>query len=198
MLTWLSLPPVWWVWWVASQNCADNSGAKNLYVISVVGIGARLNRLPAAGASLPAVMPRTGLRMGCWVGPVGALLAPCARAACPTIFPLRLASVRASGKCGVVVTSFVPVAASNAVCCAPVCMCLFVCAAPGDLVMASVKKGKPELRKKGEPWLLPSSRCFCRCASRCIVAPGATYSHSPGMLFGYCIVPSPCGVCVVQ
>ena len=30
-------------------NCADNSGAKNLYIISVKGIGARLNRLPAAG-----------------------------------------------------------------------------------------------------------------------------------------------------
>ena len=30
------------------MNCADNSGAKNLYVISVKGFGARLNRLPAA------------------------------------------------------------------------------------------------------------------------------------------------------
>ena len=30
-------------------NCADNTGAKNLYIISVKGIGARLNRLPAAG-----------------------------------------------------------------------------------------------------------------------------------------------------
>jgi large subunit ribosomal protein L23e len=50
-------------------NCADNTGAKNLYVISVKGIGARLNRLPAA--------------------------------------------------------------------------------ASGDMVMATVKKGKPELRKKG-------------------------------------------------
>eukprot|EP01116_Phalansterium_solitarium_P004212 TRINITY_DN15141_c0_g1_i1.p1 TRINITY_DN15141_c0_g1~~TRINITY_DN15141_c0_g1_i1.p1 ORF type:complete len:156 (-),score=21.96 TRINITY_DN15141_c0_g1_i1:113-532(-) len=29
-------------------NCADNTGAKNLYIISVKGIGARLNRLPAA------------------------------------------------------------------------------------------------------------------------------------------------------
>lgn len=54
----------------AVMNCADNTGAKNLYVISVVGWGARLNRLPAA--------------------------------AC------------------------------------------------GDMVMASVKKGKPDLRKKGE------------------------------------------------
>lgn len=34
----------------AVMNCADNSGAKNLYVISVVGFGARLNRLPAAAA----------------------------------------------------------------------------------------------------------------------------------------------------
>lgn len=32
----------------AVMNCADNSGAKNLYIISVTGIGARLNRLPAA------------------------------------------------------------------------------------------------------------------------------------------------------
>merc|ERR1719265_1764199 len=31
----------------AAINCADNTGAKNLYVISVVGRGSRLNRLPA-------------------------------------------------------------------------------------------------------------------------------------------------------
>eukprot|EP00245_Coleochaete_scutata_P013369 TRINITY_DN540_c0_g1_i1.p2 TRINITY_DN540_c0_g1~~TRINITY_DN540_c0_g1_i1.p2 ORF type:complete len:142 (+),score=38.07 TRINITY_DN540_c0_g1_i1:90-515(+) len=31
----------------AVMNCADNTGAKNLYVISVCGIHARLNRLPA-------------------------------------------------------------------------------------------------------------------------------------------------------
>ena len=55
----------------AVMSCADNSGARNLYIISVKGIGARLNRLPAAGV--------------------------------------------------------------------------------GDMVMATVKKGKPELRKKGEP-----------------------------------------------
>jgi large subunit ribosomal protein L23e len=55
------------------MSCADNSGARNLYIISVKGIGARLNRLPAAGV--------------------------------------------------------------------------------GDMVMATVKKGKPELRKKGA-WLL--------------------------------------------
>lgn len=30
-------------------NCADNSGAKNLYIISVKGIKGRLNRLPASG-----------------------------------------------------------------------------------------------------------------------------------------------------
>jgi large subunit ribosomal protein L23e len=54
----------------AIMNCADNSGAKNLYVIAVKRFGARLNRLPAA--------------------------------AC------------------------------------------------GDMVLASVKKGKPDLRKKGE------------------------------------------------
>lgn len=32
----------------AVLNCADNTGAKNLYIISVKGIGARLNRLPKA------------------------------------------------------------------------------------------------------------------------------------------------------
>jgi len=30
------------------MNCADNTGAKNLYVISVKGFGSRLNRLPKA------------------------------------------------------------------------------------------------------------------------------------------------------
>ncbi len=30
------------------MNCGDNTGAKNLYVIAVSGIGARMNRLPAA------------------------------------------------------------------------------------------------------------------------------------------------------
>lgn len=33
----------------AVMNCADNSGAKNLYIIAVHRVGARLNRLPAAG-----------------------------------------------------------------------------------------------------------------------------------------------------
>merc|ERR1712166_421787 len=32
------------------MNCADNSGAKNLYIISVKGIGGRLNMLPAAAS----------------------------------------------------------------------------------------------------------------------------------------------------
>ncbi len=30
------------------MNCADNTGAKNLYVIAVKGIRGRLNRLPSA------------------------------------------------------------------------------------------------------------------------------------------------------
>lgn len=34
----------------AVMNCADNTGAKNLYTIAVCGWGARLNRLPAAAA----------------------------------------------------------------------------------------------------------------------------------------------------
>eukprot|EP01147_Barroeca_monosierra_P010828 gene10828-2906_t len=29
-------------------NCADNTGAKNLYIVAVYGIKGRLNRLPAA------------------------------------------------------------------------------------------------------------------------------------------------------
>ncbi|KAJ1494028.1 60S ribosomal protein L23 [Baffinella frigidus] len=33
----------------AVMNCADNTGAKNLYIISVKGIGAALNRMPHAG-----------------------------------------------------------------------------------------------------------------------------------------------------
>lgn len=33
----------------AVMNCADNSGARNLYIISVKGTGARLNRMPAGG-----------------------------------------------------------------------------------------------------------------------------------------------------
>mmetsp|Transcript_25695 Transcript_25695/g.33659 ORF Transcript_25695/g.33659 Transcript_25695/m.33659 type:complete len:141 (-) Transcript_25695:200-622(-) len=33
----------------AVLNCADNTGAKNLFVISVAGVKGRLNRLPSAG-----------------------------------------------------------------------------------------------------------------------------------------------------
>merc|ERR1712107_276319 len=33
----------------AVMNCADNTGAKNLYIIAVKGINGRPNRLPAAG-----------------------------------------------------------------------------------------------------------------------------------------------------
>lgn len=32
-------------------NCADNSGAKNLFIVSVMNTGGRLNRLPSAGNS---------------------------------------------------------------------------------------------------------------------------------------------------
>ena len=32
----------------ATMNCADNTGAKNLYLIAVHGFGARLNRMPSA------------------------------------------------------------------------------------------------------------------------------------------------------
>merc|ERR1712014_264260 len=31
-------------------NCADNTGAKNLFMIAVVGCGAKLNRFPAGSA----------------------------------------------------------------------------------------------------------------------------------------------------
>lgn len=33
----------------AVMNCADNTGAKKLFVIAVYGIRGRLNRLPSAG-----------------------------------------------------------------------------------------------------------------------------------------------------
>jgi large subunit ribosomal protein L23e len=33
----------------AVLNCADNSGAKSLFIIEPYGFGARLNRLPDAG-----------------------------------------------------------------------------------------------------------------------------------------------------
>ena len=66
------------------MNCADNTGAKNLYIISVKGIGGRLNKMPGATV--------------------------------------------------------------------------------GNMVMATCKKGKPELRKKGA--LSPPVLCFFRAAAR--------------------------------
>lgn len=62
----------------ALVNCADNTGAKNIFIFAVVGFGSRLNRLP-----------------GC---------------------------------------------------------------APGDMVMATVKKGKPDLRKKVMPAVVVRQR----------------------------------------
>ena len=70
----------------AVMNCADNSGARNLYIMAVCGVKGRLNRLPAAGV--------------------------------------------------------------------------------GDMVMATVKKGKPDLRKRGELVFLcvfSFSLSFCAC-----------------------------------
>ena len=81
----------------ATMNCADNSGAKNLYIISVHGWGARLNRLPAA--------------------------------AC------------------------------------------------GDMVMATVKKGKPDLRKKGAQALLSTAWRAVVCCFGCGAAAAAAYVH---------------------
>jgi large subunit ribosomal protein L23e len=74
----------------AVMNCADNSGAKNLYIMAVKCIKGRLNRLPAGGV--------------------------------------------------------------------------------GDMVLATVKKGKPDLRKKGIFcfYYSPSS---CYCSSKKIMAP---------------------------
>lgn len=88
----------------AVMNCADNSGAKNLYIMAVVGTGARLNRLPAA------------CTFSVWL-------------------------------------------------CLCLCLCMCSCspaaarvAGPGDLVMATVKKGKPELRKKVHPAVVVRQR----------------------------------------
>lgn len=66
----------------AVMNCADNTGAKNLYVIAVKGIRGRLNRMPSA--------------------------------------------------------------------------------AVGDLVLATVKKGKPELRKKGAYFVFIVTKTCCK------------------------------------
>ncbi|KAH0707703.1 hypothetical protein KY285_010665 [Solanum tuberosum] len=48
---------------VATVNCADNTGAKNLYIISVKGIKGRLNRLPSAcvGDMVMATMKKVSL-----------------------------------------------------------------------------------------------------------------------------------------
>ena len=77
------------------MNCADNTGAKNLYIISVKGIKGRLNKIPGATV--------------------------------------------------------------------------------GNMVMATVKKGKPELRKKGSPLhpaiLLPST-----------TAPSLSSTSTPSLL----------------
>ena len=61
----------------AVLNCADNSGAKSLYLIEAYGTGARLNRLPDAGvgdmvvASVkkgkPELRKKSGFgQMSCW------------------------------------------------------------------------------------------------------------------------------------
>merc|ERR1712080_241090 len=39
----------------AVMNCADNTGAKSLYIIAVAGIKGRLNRLPAAASGDPVI-----------------------------------------------------------------------------------------------------------------------------------------------
>merc|ERR1712195_426599 len=55
----------------AVMNFADNSGAKNLYVISVCGIGGRLNRLPAAGiGDMVIVNPKGEMKGSAINGPV--------------------------------------------------------------------------------------------------------------------------------
>lgn len=47
----------------AVMNCCDNSGAKNLYIISVCGIKGRLNRLPSAGRRPPSFLVLLLLRL---------------------------------------------------------------------------------------------------------------------------------------
>ena len=42
----------------ATINCADNIGAKNLYIISVKGIKGRLNRLPSACVGVMATVKK--------------------------------------------------------------------------------------------------------------------------------------------
>ena len=78
-------------------NCADNTGAKNLYIFSVFGWGARLNRVPGA--------------------------------------------------------------------------------CPGDLCLGTVKKGKPDLRKKRAPLLLPGLLCASSVLCSKAVCPGVQALH---------------------
>lgn len=96
-------------------NCADNTGAKNLYIISVTKIKGRLNRLPAAG-----------------VGDMVSLL---------SILP-------SSTRLSCVLDAFVPShreRRSNTL------FCYVTKPRTFPQVLATVKKGKPELRKKVSP-----------------------------------------------
>jgi hypothetical protein len=100
----------------AVMNCADNSGAKNLYIISVVGWGSKLNRYPSG--------------------------------------------------------------------------------APGDMVMASVKKGKPDLRKKGGPPRAGRARCRGRWQRGQLA--GAAAADGRGLAGGGCRHGrrgAPCAAC---
>lgn len=53
----------------AVMNCADNTGAKNLYIIAVSGIGSRLNRLPAACECFSHRRPRLRDSQACALEP---------------------------------------------------------------------------------------------------------------------------------
>ena len=57
----------------AVMNCADNTGAKNLYIISVKRVGGRLNRLPAAGVGdmVMAIVVLTTVRRAIFEGTSG-------------------------------------------------------------------------------------------------------------------------------
>lgn len=107
----------------AVMNCADNSGAKNLYIISVKGIGARLNRLPAAGVSLTHHV----FNLFCSsTDPLSSWLWDTLEVYELEIFCLRSRTWLMEGV--------------------------------GDMVMATVKKGKPELRKKVMPAVVVRQR----------------------------------------
>ena len=121
-----------------AQNCADNSGAKNLYVIAVAGIGARLNRLPAAGTLAGSCLPppQPPGHSVCWE-----------HACCTT----GLVCVLSMFVGGLLWYGVLGLASLGLTYLAWLGLAWFglTWTAPGDLVMASVKKGKPELRKKG-------------------------------------------------